>query len=33
VIRPVLVRGPLERRRRRASAIDSGPIGLRGLEI
>jgi rod shape-determining protein MreD len=33
VIRPVLVRDPLERGRRRASAIDAGPIGLRGLEI
>jgi rod shape-determining protein MreD len=33
VIRPVLVRDPLERRRKRASAIDAGPIGLRGLEI
>jgi rod shape-determining protein MreD len=33
LIRGVLVRDPMERRRRRASAIDAGPIGLRGLEI
>jgi hypothetical protein len=33
IIRPVLTRDPLERRRKRASAIESGPIGLRGLGI
>jgi rod shape-determining protein MreD len=33
IIRGVLARDPMERRRKRASAIDSGPIGLRGLEI
>jgi rod shape-determining protein MreD len=32
-LRPVLARDPAERRRRRAAAVESGPIGLRGLEI
>lgn len=33
VLRPVLVIDPLERRRRRRSPRDTGPIGLRGLEV
>jgi rod shape-determining protein MreD len=33
IIRPVLVRDPYDRRRKRASSIESGPIGLRGLGI
>jgi rod shape-determining protein MreD len=33
IIRPVLTRDPLDRRRRRAGPIESGPIGLRGLGI
>jgi rod shape-determining protein MreD len=33
IIRPVLTRDPLDRRRRRATPIESGPIGLRGLGI
>ena len=33
IIRPVLTRDPLDRRRRRAAPIESGPIGLRGLGI
>jgi rod shape-determining protein MreD len=33
IIRPVLARDPLDRRRKRAAAIESGPIGLRGLGI
>jgi rod shape-determining protein MreD len=31
ILRPVLVRDPMERRRRRAAPIESGPIGLRGI--
>lgn len=31
ILRPVLARDPYDRRRRRATAIESGPIGLRGL--
>ena len=33
ILRPVLARDPYDRRRRRATAIESGPIGLRGLGI
>ena len=33
IIRPVLTRDPLDRRRKRAAPIESGPIGLRGLGI
>lgn len=33
IIRPTLARDPVQRRRRRAAPIESGPIGLRGLEI
>lgn len=33
VLRPVLVADPLERGRRRAAVRESGPIGLRGLEV
>lgn len=33
IIRPVLKRDPLDRRRGRAKAIESGPIGLRGLGV
>ena len=33
IIRPVLTRDPVERRRKRAAPIESGPIGLRGLEV
>jgi cell shape-determining protein MreD len=33
IIRPVLARDPYDRRRKRAAAIESGPIGLRGLGI
>ena len=33
IIRPILTRDPLDRRRRRAAPIESGPIGLRGLEV
>jgi hypothetical protein len=33
VVRRVLVVDPLERRRRRRTVEESGPIGLRGLEI
>ncbi|HEX6461551.1 MAG TPA: rod shape-determining protein MreD [Thermoleophilaceae bacterium] len=33
IIRPVLTRDPLDRRRKRAQPIESGPIGLRGLGI
>jgi rod shape-determining protein MreD len=33
ILRPVLKRDPLDRRRKRATAIESGPIGLRGLGI
>lgn len=33
IIRPVLRRDPLDRRRKRAAPIESGPIGLRGLGI
>jgi rod shape-determining protein MreD len=33
ILRPVLARDPYDRRRKRASAIESGPIGLRGLGI
>jgi hypothetical protein len=33
ILRPVLARDPMDRRRRKATAIESGPIGLRGLGI
>lgn len=33
ILRPVLTRDPLDRRRKRAAPIESGPIGLRGLGI
>ena len=33
IIRPVLTRDPLDRRRKRAAPLESGPIGLRGLGI
>lgn len=33
ILRPALVVDPFERRRRRRAPIDSGPLGLRGLEI
>ena len=33
IIRPALTRDPLERRRKRAAPIESGPIGLRGLGL
>jgi hypothetical protein len=33
ILRPVLVRDPTDRRRKRATAIEQGPIGLRGLGI
>jgi rod shape-determining protein MreD len=33
ILRPVLARDPTGRRRKRAAPIESGPIGLRGLEI
>ena len=33
MLRPVLVVDPLERRRRRRAPRETGPIGLRGLEI
>jgi rod shape-determining protein MreD len=33
ILRPVLARDPLERRRKRAAPIESGPIGLRGLGL
>jgi rod shape-determining protein MreD len=33
ILRPVLKRDPLDRRRKRATAIESDPIGLRGLGI
>jgi rod shape-determining protein MreD len=33
ILRPVLARDPYDRRRKRANAIESGPIGLRGLGI
>jgi rod shape-determining protein MreD len=33
IIRPILKRDPLDRRRKRAAPIESGPIGLRGLGI
>ena len=33
VMRPVLLSDPYERRRRRRPVIESGPIGLRGLEV
>jgi rod shape-determining protein MreD len=33
ILRPVLVRDPTDRRRKKATAIESGPIGLRGLGI
>lgn len=32
-LRPVLLSDPYERRRRRRAVIESGPIGLRGLEV
>jgi rod shape-determining protein MreD len=33
LLRPVLLSDPYERRRRRRPHIESGPIGLRGLEV
>ena len=33
VLRPVLAVDPLARLRRRADPIESGPLGLRGLEV
>jgi hypothetical protein len=33
VLRPVLAVDPLARMRRRAAPIESGPLGLRGLEV
>jgi len=33
VLRPVLLVDPFDRRRRRKAPIDSGPLGLRGLEV
>jgi hypothetical protein len=33
ILRPVLVRDPTDRRRKKATAIEQGPIGLRGLGI
>ena len=33
ILRPVLEIDPLERRRRRRAPMETGPIGLRGLEI
>jgi rod shape-determining protein MreD len=33
VLRPVLAVDPLQRLRRRAAPIESGPLGLRGLEV
>jgi rod shape-determining protein MreD len=33
VLRPVLAVDPLQRMRRRAEPIESGPLGLRGLEV
>jgi len=33
ILKPVLTRDPYDRRRKRAAAIESGPIGLRGLGI
>jgi rod shape-determining protein MreD len=33
VLRPVLVEDPLARMRRRAAPRESGPLGLRGLEV
>jgi len=33
VIRPVLAVDPLERRRRRQRPRESGPLGLRGMEV
>ncbi len=33
IIRSVLTRDPLDRRRKRAAPIESGPIGLRGLGL
>jgi rod shape-determining protein MreD len=33
ILKPVLTRDPYDRRRKRATAIESGPIGLRGLGI
>lgn len=33
VLRPVLLVDPLDHRRRRQAPLDSGPIGLRGLEV
>lgn len=33
ILRPALVVDPFERRRRRKAPIDSGPLGLRGLEV
>ena len=33
VLRPVLVVDPLELRRRRRAPVETGPLGLRGLEV
>lgn len=33
ILRPALTVDPFERRRRRKAPIDSGPLGLRGLEV
>ena len=33
ILRPALVVDPFERHRRRKAPIDSGPLGLRGLEV
>jgi rod shape-determining protein MreD len=33
VLRPILAVDPLQRMRRRADPIESGPLGLRGLEV
>jgi hypothetical protein len=33
VLRPVLAVDPLQRMRRRSAPTESGPIGLRGLEV
>jgi hypothetical protein len=33
ILRPVLKVDPADRRRRRAQPVESGPIGLRGLEV
>jgi hypothetical protein len=33
ILRPILVVDPAARMRRRADPIESGPLGLRGLEV